>query len=691
MTGRLPITVLVAARNEEANLARCLAALSRAARVIVVDSHSTDRTGAIARDAGAEVVQFDYAGGHPKKRQWALDSIAIHDPWVLLIDADEVVPDALWDEIADAIQRPDAPAAFLITKGFHFLGRRFRFGGFSHSAVLLFRRGTARFERLANDPTAGQDMEVHERLIVDGAIGRLRTPLIHEDFKGLDAYRDRHRRYAIWEARVRHTYLATGRFGDDSIAANAFGNAQEVRRFLKGIAVRIPFEPAAWFAYHYLLRLGMLEGRAGFVASRIRAEYIAQVRRNLAALRSGPAKSVVLLNRFYWPDVTATAQMLTDLAEDLAGAGWQVTVVTSDADYVGGRTGRPKRESHQGVSIVRVRGTAIGRHRTVGRVADSASYMLGAFWALVRMPRPDVIVAMTDPPMLVTVAVAAARLRRTRVVHWIQDLYPQIAASLGALPRESAAYRALDAVARRANAGCDLVVTLGPRMRDASIAAGASPARTRVIHNWADAHAIRPIDASDNAFVRAHGLEGKFVVLYSGNAGRAHTFDAIVGAMRSLRDDPQILFLFIGGGKRSGELRAAAEREALPNVRFMDYVPRDQLPYSLSAGAVSLVSEIPEAAGLLVPSKAYGILASGRPIVFVGSASSDVAELVTRTGSGVVVSPDNSDILTDTLRRLCDSPELRKAMGARAREAAETLYDRRIATRGWAEELSALV
>lgn len=275
---RLPVTVLLAAKNEQANLPRCLAALAPVERVVVLDSHSTDRTQAIAAEHGADVVQFSYAGGYPKKRQWALDTLPLTSEWVLLLDADEVVPDALWTEIAEAIQTDNAPDAFLITKGFHFLGRRFHFGGFSHSAVLLFRRGRARFEHLMDDPANAQDMEVHERLVVEGCIGRLMTPLIHEDFKGLQAYIERHNHYSTWEARLRNGYLRDGSYGRSTIQPRLFGNAQERRRFLKLIAVRAPGEPLWWFLYHYIFRLGFLEGRPGLIASQIRASYIAQAR-----------------------------------------------------------------------------------------------------------------------------------------------------------------------------------------------------------------------------------------------------------------------------------------------------------------------------------------------------------------------------------------------------------------------------
>lgn len=281
---KLPITVLVAARNEEANIVKCLRALDRAERVIVIDSQSGDRTVELAASLGADVVQFQYRGGYPKKRQWALDNLEIDTPWILMVDADEVVPEALWGEIAKVISSPEAPEALAIVKGFHFLGRRFRFGGFSFAAVVLFRTGKARFEQLVDCPEADQDMEVHERVIVDGRVGRLHTPLIHEDFKSLQAYIDRHNRYSSWEAQLRSNLLTSGRYGRDSIRPRLLGNSQERKRFLKLIAVRMPSEPWLWFAYHYFVCLGFLEGKRGLIACQIRASYIRQVRAKMYEL-----------------------------------------------------------------------------------------------------------------------------------------------------------------------------------------------------------------------------------------------------------------------------------------------------------------------------------------------------------------------------------------------------------------------
>lgn len=280
----LPITVILAVKNEEANLSRCLEALKPAVRVIVVDSYSNDSTVEIARSYNAEVIQFDYSGGYPKKRQWVLDSMPIETEWVFLLDADEVVPDKLWEEIRSNIFSKNCSDAYLIKKGFHFLGRKLRYGGFSHSAVLLFRTGTARFEELDSRVDSGLDMEVHERVIVDGIVTKLKSPLLHEDFKGIQAYIDRHNKYSSWEAGVRYSKINDTEYGQKTIKAKAFGNSQERRRFFKTIAIRMPFEPMFWFIYHYYIRLGFLEGRRGLIASQIRASYISQSRAKLYEL-----------------------------------------------------------------------------------------------------------------------------------------------------------------------------------------------------------------------------------------------------------------------------------------------------------------------------------------------------------------------------------------------------------------------
>ena len=395
--------------------------------------------------------------------------------------------------------------------------------------------------------------------------------------------------------------------------------------------------------------------------------------------------SVVFLNRFYAPDVAATGQILADLAEDLARDGWNVSVITGRTPYAGDAPPLPRAETRAGVRVTRVRTTAARR----GRVAGYASYLWGAFWALLRAPRGSVVVAMTDPPFLLAPVLVAARVRGFRVAAWVQDVYPQLAVALGVMAPGTAASRGLHALAARLLKGCDAVVTLAPGMSRVITAMGVDERRVVHVHNWADAGSVTPVARDANPFVREHGLAGRFVVLYSGTAGRAHTFDAVMRAAGELAADPEILFLFVGGGAQIPALRAEAERAGAP-VRFLAYQPREMLAASLSAGDVALVTEAPEAAGLVLPSKTYGAMASGRPILYVGPADSDVAALVRAHGCGIAVSHDDPAGIVRAVRALRDDPALRERMGRAGRRAAEALYDRRHATRRHAAILGEL-
>jgi glycosyltransferase involved in cell wall biosynthesis len=270
----LDITVILAVKNEALNIRKCLEAVSFARRVVVIDSNSSDGTIETAEEFdNVEVVQFSYSGGYPKKRQWALNNIDFSTSWILLLDADEIIPAELRKEFDQITNSKCAEDAYFIEKGFHFLGKRMKYGGFSFKAILLFRVGECNFEYLNDIKFTEMDMEVHERLMFNGTIGTCVHPLIHDDFKNLAAYLERHNSYSTWESQIRYEQSIS-----KNIKRHPFGNSQERRRFLKSLVVKLPFEPIIWFVYHYFFRLGFLEGRRGFIVSIIRAFYIAQIR-----------------------------------------------------------------------------------------------------------------------------------------------------------------------------------------------------------------------------------------------------------------------------------------------------------------------------------------------------------------------------------------------------------------------------
>jgi glycosyltransferase involved in cell wall biosynthesis len=273
MANRVPLSVIVPTRNEASNLARCLAQVRGwADQVIVVDSRSKDGTATIAERYGATVVQFHYQGGWPKKRQWLLDSFAFRNDWILLLDADEMLTEPLRQEIAAAIAHPDREG-YEIPLQVWFLGRCLRFGDTRLWKRCLFRQGKGRFEcRLAEQTADMADIEVHEQMLIDGLVGRLQSPLRHENIASLARYFAKHNEYSTWEAHVWHC-------GTDNPADLARMAPQaRLRRTLKSLFLSFPGAPLLMFFYKYVVRLGFLDGRPGFIYCALMAQQIFHVK-----------------------------------------------------------------------------------------------------------------------------------------------------------------------------------------------------------------------------------------------------------------------------------------------------------------------------------------------------------------------------------------------------------------------------
>jgi glycosyltransferase involved in cell wall biosynthesis len=396
---------------------------------------------------------------------------------------------------------------------------------------------------------------------------------------------------------------------------------------------------------------------------------------------------VLLLNQFFHPDLSATAQIAKDLAEDLADRGIEVTAMASRGSYLGG--GRlPARDRHGRVEIVRVAATSLGKRTLLHRAVDYASFYVAAAAALARLPRHDVVVALTTPPLIAAAGLVARTLKGSRLVCWVQDLYPEIAVAFGALPARSLATRAMAAVSRAVLRRSDAVVALGDEMRARCVAAGAAPDRTVVIPNWADAQGIRPVARAENGLRPALAAGAQLLAMYSGNMGRGHDVETLLAAARLLRDHEGIRLVFVGDGAKRPLVEAAARE--LPNVRLEPYQPRERLSESLSAADVHLIALSPEVEGLAEPSKLYGIMAAGRPALFVGPAGSEVARTLERERCGALVANGDARGLAAALVALAADAGACEEMGGRARRALEERYQRTIATRRFAMLLEEL-
>lgn len=274
---KIDITVIIATKNDSLNLKNSFYNLENFKEVIVVDSNSKDETKFITLKKNFKYFNFNYKNKYPKKRQWALDNLKINSEWIFFLDSDEIITDSLLHEIKGCIKN-DKLVAFMIEKEFYFMGKKMKYGGFSFKDIILFRNKKARFEKLFFKENDLFDMEVHERLIVKGNVGSLKKKLIHNDKKPLKDYLNRHLNYAQWEAELRYDYFKNNRYGINSIQPNILGNSQSMRRAIKLFIIKLPFEHILWFFYHYIFKLGFLEGYRGYVASKIRSNYIFDIK-----------------------------------------------------------------------------------------------------------------------------------------------------------------------------------------------------------------------------------------------------------------------------------------------------------------------------------------------------------------------------------------------------------------------------
>lgn len=276
-SAKVPISVLIPAKNEESNLPACLESVSRADEVFVVDSQSEDRSCEIAESYGANVVQFHFNGRWPKKKNWSLDNLPFKNEWVLIVDCDERITPELWDEIAEVVDRNDKDGYYLNRRVF-FLGKWIRHGGkYPDWNLRLFKHKVGRYENLSTEavPNTG-DNEVHEHVVLPTQAGYLQNDMLHIDFRDIYHWLARHNRYSNWEARVYYNLL-NGKSDDGTIGAKLFGDSVQRKRFLKKIWVRLPFRPALRFLLFYVFQLGFLDGRAGYIYGRLLSQYEYQI------------------------------------------------------------------------------------------------------------------------------------------------------------------------------------------------------------------------------------------------------------------------------------------------------------------------------------------------------------------------------------------------------------------------------
>lgn len=405
---------------------------------------------------------------------------------------------------------------------------------------------------------------------------------------------------------------------------------------------------------------------------------------------------VVLLNQAFHPDVVATAQMGKDLADALVRRGHTVTAIASRSIYGKKGASLPKREEIPvaGGGVIhasRVGMSVFGKAGIAARIADFGLFYLLAMWRLLTLKGPDVVICYTTPPFIGLAGIVSRWLRGSKAVYWVMDLYPDLPVACGVMKERGLATRFFERVNRFILKHSDMDIVLGRCMQERVIAKGTPESRVRIIPVWADLNGIEPVDHVANPLRAKWAPNNEFLVMYSGNFGLGHDAQTIIGAMRALKDDPTIRFIFIGGGKRRKEVEAAVKEFGLTNATFEDYRPRGELSQSLSAGDVHLISLKEGVEGIMVPSKMYGIMAVARPSLFVGHPTSEIARVLDESKSGFTVREGDFAALAAKILELKNDPAHTRAMGESGRRAIAGHYDSAAACGQWIEMLEQLV
>lgn len=386
---------------------------------------------------------------------------------------------------------------------------------------------------------------------------------------------------------------------------------------------------------------------------------------------------IAFFNRAFYPEVSATGQLLTELAEGLnRHYGCHVSVVAGvPSGTTQGTWFPPKRwcfvhqEQFGKVSVLRAMGTNWSKESSLGRIMNYVTYFGSACLAGLRLQRPDVIIALTDPPIVGLAALLAARRFRSPLVISYRDVFPESIRLL-----EEFRNPLLDGILCQINRilihQADRLVALGEKMRDRLITEKeASPEQVVVITDWADRTAIVP-SPKRNPFSVEHGLTDRFVVMHSGRLGLSQNLEVLIETARLLTDLPDLVLLFVGDGVKKPALETQVNRLGLTNVRFVPFQPKEDLSRTYATADCFIVSLKPGLAGYMTPSKLYGILAAGRPYVAAVDEECDVARITRQYQCGLLAQPGNPQDLAEKIRQLYRDHSLAQRLGAKAREAS---------------------
>lgn len=343
---------------------------------------------------------------------------------------------------------------------------------------------------------------------------------------------------------------------------------------------------------------------------------------------------VLLVNQCFYPDVVSSGQHLTDLALGLTRSGHQVTVLAGRRGYDDPDLRFAKKEGWNGISIIRIPSTGLGKHSRFNRAVDFGTFMLCCFARMLTLPKFDAVVALTSPPLISFLAALFAYIRRERFYYWVMDLNPDEAIAAGWLRKDSLSAKILETLLTFSTRTARKLIVLDRFMKLRLLAKGVPAEKITIVPPWSHDESVYPDPKGAAAFRVAHGLTEKFVVMYSGNHSPCHPLDTLLQAALQLEHRSDIRFLFIGGGSEFGKARRFAEQNRLRNVTFLPYQPLSRLAAVLSSADLHVAVMGDSFAGIVHPCKIYNILSVGCPFLYIGPEESHIADIIRRLQFG---------------------------------------------------------
>ena len=389
----------------------------------------------------------------------------------------------------------------------------------------------------------------------------------------------------------------------------------------------------------------------------------------VAVERKESALRVLMINQVFYPDVAATAQHAHDLSRSLVASGHEVSIIASRALYGQKGAALPAYEEIDGIRVHRVGRSFFGKASILARLFDFGYFYLAATVKVLALRKHDVSICFTTPPFISLLGWFLRCVKGTKMVYWVMDLYPDVPVACGVMKEGSLVTRFFESINRFCLRKSDAVVALGRCMHERILQKSIDPERVHIIGVWTDSEEVKPVPRSTNRYRKEWDIGDRLLVMYSGNFGLGHDVDTFLGAAERLAEDDRIRFAFVGGGKKKGIVEAFVRDAGLRNTVLAPYQPREQLDELLSAGDCHLISLLSGAEGVMVPCKLFGVLAAGRPALFIGSSQSEIARVIDEEACGVTIDQGDVDALVGAIQSYAESPDLLQSQGDAGREA----------------------